>query len=758
MSGLTLDTKQGVLKGGARGPAIVPGKPAESLLLRALRYTDQDLQMPPTGKLDDQVIADFETWIASGAPDPREARAESSAAPSGPKRMTFEEGRKWWSIQPVNELTPPAVKDANWPKQKIDRFVLAKLEENGVRPSPPADPRTLIRRAYIDLTGLKPTFEEVEAFAKDSSPDAYAKLIERLLASPRYGERWGRNWLDVARFGEDFGEPPFPFAWRYRDWVIEAMNRDVPYDRFVKLQLAADLMPNIPRSDLRALGYLGTAPTYHKDGRLSQEVLMTFATDDWDERVDAVGRGILGFTLACARCHDHKFDPISQKDYAGMAGIFASTSNAQRPIFDVDPQVERRFMWAQDRMWELDLRVRYLSDLPGSKPEESAKKVAAMLAEIRSLQAEMNAVKDKYPQIAEYLAWYGTNLPKPRVNKPPVSQGQAKEDPSSPFMDVVYDAALYVDGSDPDLTMLVRKPGEARMLPTYLHGIVSSPGEDVPRHFPALLSKNPDEVFRQGSGRLQLADKIFTDAGPLAARVIVNRVWSWHFGRPLVGTQSDFGSQGEKPSHAELLDDLAARFIANGWSLKWLHREIMLSASYRQSSHPRQEAEQKDPTNHLLWRMNPRRLDIEAYRDSLLQASGNLNEQMYGPSLNLDRDDDNRRTVYGRVSRSNLNTLLRLYDFPDPIQTSPGRDLTITSLQQLFVMNSSFIQKQAAALAKAAEQEPNETARIRTLYRRILARDPDGEEIDYAASYLAHGTVAQYAQILLATNEEVFWP
>jgi hypothetical protein len=757
MSGLVLDTKAGVLKGGDRGVDVIPGKPAESRLLWALRYTDPQLQMPPTGKLDEVVISDFEQWIAAGAPDPRE-----DAAPGGSpvplKGMSVEEGRKWWAFQPVKEMLSPKMQDPAWPRTKVDSFVLAQLEEKGLKPSPPADVRTLVRRAYIDLIGLKPTYREVEEFAADTSRDAYEKLVDRLLASPHYGERWGRYWLDVARYGEDFVEPPTPYAWRYRDWVIEAIGNDVPYDRFVKVQLAGDLMPGTSRSDLRALGYLGTAPSYHKDGRLSQDVLMGFATDDWDERVDAVGRGLLGLTVACARCHDHKFDPIKQTDYAGLAGIFASTSNARRPIFEVDPLVESRYMWAQDRMWELDLRVRYLSDLPGSKPEESTKKVAAMLAEIRRLQAELNDVKDRYPQLAQDVAWYGTNLPKPRVNKPPLSQGQAKQDPRAPFMDVVYDAALYVDGSDPDLTMLIRKPGEGRNLPVFLHGNVSSPGAESPRRFLTVLSKKSGEVFQQGSGRLQLAEKIFLDAAPLAARVIVNRVWGWHFGKPLVGTPSDFGTQGEKPSHPELLDDLSARFIAHAWSLKWLHREIMLSGVYRQSSRPRAGAQQADETNRLLWRMNPRRLDIEAFRDSILRAAGALDETMYGPSVNLDSDQANRRTVYSRISRTSLNTLLRLYDFPDPIQTSAGRDLTTTSLQQLFVMNSGFIQKQAAALAQSVEKEPDDAAKLHSLYRRVLARDPDAQEMDLAMSYLSKGTLAQYAQVLLFTNEEIFWP
>ncbi len=755
MSGLVLDTKAGLLKGGAGGADIVPGRPAESRLLQALRYSDPHLQMPPAGKLDDAVIANFEQWIASGAVDPREDTAQTASA-TPPKGMSIEEGRKWWAFQPVKEIPGPKIKEAAWPLTKADSFLLAKLEEKGLKPSPPADARTLVRRAYIDLTGLKPTYEEVEAFANDSSLNAYEKLIGRLLASPHYGERWGRYWLDVARYGEDFGEPPFPYAWRYRDWVIEAINNDIPYDRFVKLQLAADRMPDAPRGDLRALGYLGTAPSYHKDARLSREVILGFATDDWDERIDAVSRGLLGLTVACARCHDHKFDPITTKDYYGLAGIFASTSAGEQPVFDVDQQTATRFMWVQDRLWELDLRVRYLAELPGTKPDESAQKRVTWLAEMDALKAELAALKD-YPQLAQHVAAYGTNLPKPRVNKPNDLR-QPREDPKEPFMDTVYDAALYVDGTDPDITMLIRKPGEARDLPVFIHGSVNSPGELAPRRFLSVLSKNPDELFRKGSGRLELAEKIFTDAAPLTARVIVNRVWGWHFGKPLVATPSDFGSQGERPSHSELLDDLAARFIAHGWSFKWLHREIMLSAAYRQSSRPRSDAEQVDPTNRLLWRMNPRRLDIEAFRDSILEATGTLSNTMYGPSVNLDAEGNTRRTVYGKVSRTNLNTLLRLYDFPDPIQTSPGRDLTITSLQQLFVMNSAFIQQQAVALAKSVENEPDDAAKLRGLYRRILARDPDAEERDLAMSYLSRGTLTQYAQALLSTNEEIFWP
>jgi hypothetical protein len=327
-----------------------------------------------------------------------------------------------------------------------------------------------------------------------------------------------------------------------------------------------------------------------------------------------------------------------------------------------------------------------------------------------------------------------------------------------PFMNAVYDAAMWVNGSDPDLTLLDYKPAEARDLPVFLHGNVDTPGEAAPRRFPRVLAKTPDAHFKRGSGRLELAEGIFGDAAPLAARVLVNRVWAWHFGQPLVGTPSDFGAQGEAPSHPELLEDLSARFLAHGWSLKWLHREIMLSAAYRQSSNPAAAGENVDPSNRLLWRMNPRRLDVEAFRDSILRASGSLHETLYGPSADLDTPGNMRRTIYAKVSRARLHTVFSLYDLPDPSQHSPARDVTVTPLQQLFVLNSAFLGEQAAILASQVEHEANDTAKVRDLYRRTLARDPDAEELDLALSYLRESSLAQLAQGLLATNEFIFWP
>jgi hypothetical protein len=734
MAGLRLDTKAGLQR--------VTGR-----LVSALRYTDPNLQMPPTGKLPDNIIADFEQWIAAGAVDPRTDSPAPATSPAPLKGMSIEDGRKWWAFQPVHEMPAPVVKDKAWAKTKIDAFILAKLEDKTLKPSPPADPRTLVERAYVDLVGYKPTYEEVQAFVNDKSPNAYEKLLDKLMASPHYGERWGRHWLDVARYAEDnptseATNPGYPFAWRYRDWVIEAFNKDIPYDRFVKLQLAADLMPGAPRDDMRALGYLGTAPIYHKDRRLSQEVVNGFLADDWDERVDAVSRGLLGMTVACARCHDHKFDAILTKDYYGLVGVFASTMRTQRPLFDVDPQTETRYMWMQNRLFDLRYAADLLTD-EASTVVNSAPRVAKWKAEIEALHQEMEPLRSRYPQLVASLDRYWTFAPRPPARP-------AAQPPPQPFMNAVFDAAQDTDGSDPQFTEIIYKPGAPRDFPVLLHGNVATPGDIVPRHFLTVLSSG-DSTFKQGSGRLELADKIFTDSPALAARVIVNRVWEWHFGRPLVATPSDFGMQGEKPSHPELLDDLAARFIAHGWSFKWLNREIMLSAVYRQSSRSRADAEQLDQVNSLYWRANPRRLDVESYRDSMLRAAGTLNEQMYGPSEDLDRPASVRRTVYGRVSRSRLSNVLKLYDFPDPAQTSPGRDQTTTSLQQLFVMNSAFMRQQAAALAKSAGD-------VRALYRKALSRDPSPKELDLAAEYLKNGTLEQYAQVLLSTNEEIFWP
>jgi hypothetical protein len=784
MGGLVLDTKAGMKQGGTGGPVMVPGDPKSSRLLKALSYNETDLRMPPTGRLPDEKIAAFEQWIAAGAPDPREDAPAGAPAVSVKKGIDIESGRKWWAFQPVAPMPEPKLRNKSfarqwtqrqWKDDRIDWFILAKLEQNKLKPSPAADRATLIERASLDLTGLRPTYDEVQAFIADKSPDAYERLIDRLLASPHYGERWGRYWLDVARFGEDnptseATNPPYPFAWRYRDWVIEAINKDVPYNQFVKLQLAADQMPDTPRSDLRALGYLGAAPVYHTDLRLSKDVIETLFTDDWDERVDAVGRGLLGLTVGCARCHDHKFDPILTKDYYALAGVFASTMAAPRPTADVDPETDRKFMYAAVRLFYLSYLANLMNNEPGSKPEDAARESARFTKEMEDVRDSMAFLKDTHPEMWDYLKNLA-KAPRPKtaapqtaavVARPPLPDGAApRRRPGAasdlPFMQSVFDAGVWINGSDPDLTIIDVKPGVPHDMNILPHANVAAPGPLVPRQFLTVLSKG-DSTFRQGSGRLELANRIFSDSAPLAARVIVNRVWGWHFGKALVATESDFGTQGEKPTHPELLDDLTARFMANGWSLKWLNREIMLSATYRQASRPRPDGEAADPTNRLLWRMNPRRLDVEAYRDSLLEITDSLDDKPLGLSEDLDAADNHRRTVYGKVSRGRLNTVLALYDFPDPTMTAPQRDLTTSPLQQLFVMNSPFMQQRAADLVKCVDADPDTTAKVRDMYHRVFDRDPSPKELDFALSYLDKSTLPEYAQALLATNEVIFWP
>jgi hypothetical protein len=761
---LLLDSQAGIAKGGESGPVLVPGNVEKSRLIQALRWTDPEFAMPPKGQLPARQIEKFEQWVKMGAPDPRTGKASGTAAAA--TALSIEAGRGWWAFKPVRESAAPSVKGHDWARKKIDFFVLHELDAKQIAPSPPADARTLIQRAFLDLTGLRPSYEQAEAFANDPSDAAYEQIVEQLLASPQYGQRWGRYWLDVARYGDDnptseATNPPYPLAWRYRDWVIDAINRDVTYDKFVTLQLAADLLPNAPRTDLVATGFLGAGPIYHKDGRLSKDVIENLYMEDWDERVDAVSRGVLGLTVACARCHDHKFDPIATRDYYALAGVFASTVAAPRPLAEVDPQVEKRFMYAAQRLFYTSYLANLMRSEPGTKPKEARQKVEGFIVELDKIEADIADLREKYPALHAHLVKLDRR-PAPYDVKPaakknmPVAKGKGRGAGSTePFFHSVFDAGLWVDGADPDLTLLDVKMGEPRNLNVLPGGNVAKPGALVPRGFLTVLAKG-DPAFQRGSGRLELVERIFTDAAPLAARVIVNRVWGWHFGKPLVDTPSDFGTQGEKPSHPQLLDDLAARFIANGWSLKWLHREIVLSATYRQASRPRPEIAKVDPANRLLWRMNPRRLDIEAYRDCILQATGSLDVRLGGPSSDLDQST--RRTVYGRVSRGRANNLLQLYGFPEATMHSPTRQSTTTPLQQLFVMNSPFMRDQAAALAASLSKDLDVSAKVRAMYHKTLTREPSERELAFASEYLASGTLNDYAHALLCTNEVIFWP
>lgn len=732
--GLRLDSPAGLLKGGDSGAVIAPGKVDESLLIDAIAHAGGVAEMPPDSKLPDRVIADFRQWVEMGAPLPQDKRSDASQTRSA---IDFDKGRQFWSFLPAHERLLPTVADSRWSRNRIDPFILRGLDEHGMRPSPEADRRTLIRRVTFDLTGLSPSSEEVEAFAADEAPDAYERLVDRLLASPRHGERWGRFWLDVARYAEDnpTGEatnkaPRNPHA--YRDWVIKALNDDLPFNEFVRRQLAADLIPGLPRSEIAALGFIGLAPVYHKEPKLSAEVISTIVADEWDERVDTIARGFLGLTVACARCHDHKFDPIGTADYYALAGVMASTQLVERPLVPAEPEAEEKLARLRAEIIDLELRLSYAKEMKGTarKQKEDGSKFDGTIADLEARIKALKAVK-------------------------------AFDGPTAP---AVRDAGLWVDGGDGSWTTLDYRPGASRDLPVFLRGNAANHGPIVPRRLPTVLATGEPKSFGVGSGRKELADGIVGEAASLTGRVIVNRVWGWHFGRPLVTTPSNFGKLGEPPSHPDLLDDLTARFIAGGWSLKALHREIVLSSTYRQSSRGDLAARSADPDNKWLGRANRRRLDVEGWRDAILQVSGALDPTMGGPSGSLEDAGNRRRTVYGRVSRQRIADVLRVFDFPDANRHGEGRDATTTPLQQLYFLNSPFLLAHSARLAnRTFDRQPSPEEFVAVLYRDILLRDPSDAEIDRALRLVeAEGGVdsrdawAVLAQALLISNEFLF--
>ncbi len=731
--GLRLDRRNGVLEGGDSGPALVPGKADESLLMQAVAWTGSVSEMPPDSKLPDRVIADFREWIMRGAAFP----ADSGPVIEKPRPVDIEQGRGFWSFQPVQQRSPGAVSDPTWPRRKLDSFVLSQLDAKGMRHAPEADRRTLIRRLSLNLLGVPPTYAETEAFVADTAPDSYERLVDRYLASPQYGERWGRHWLDIARYAEDHPtsestcKPP-RFPYRYRDWVISALNDDLPFDDFVRRQLAADLL-DVPPSEIAALGFLGLSPVYHKEPKLSAEVISVIVADEWDERLDTVTRGFLGLTVACARCHDHKFDPLKTEDYYALAGVIASTQLVEWPLIKTGPEVAAALTEVQRQIVDVELRFDYA--------KKNRKTAQGDLLDLTTFDEEVRHWEDALHKLKSTPLFEG-----------PIANG-------------IRDAGLWLNGDDPAWTLLDYQPGRSRDLPVFIRGNPANPGKAVPRRFLEVLAPRTSRPFSQGSGRRELAEAIVQDAAPLTARVIVNRMWGWHFDRPLVTTPSNFGRLGDAPSHPELLDDLAARFIASGWSLKWLHREIVDSATWRQSTHSPDNYHDRDPDNRLLWRMNRRRLEAEAWRDSVLATSTELDPTMLGPSVNLDEAKARRRTVYGIVSRQKPADLFRLFDFPDAKRHAENRLPTTTPLQHLYLLNSPFLEQQAEAVVRATLSEKPESIAetASSLFRRILLRDPTGEELTAALGLvqLENGTVPEQnwpilAHSLLATNEFMY--
>jgi hypothetical protein len=746
--GLVLDSLDGMLTGGDSGPAIVPGNPDKSLLVQAIRYTNEDLQMPPNkngGKrLSDAEVASIEQWVKDGA-----VWTGQTAKAKKVRGKITDEDRKWWAFQPLAKVSPPAVTNA-WVRGDIDRFIVTALAEKDLRPAAEASRIALARRLYFDLWGLPPTPEQIQAFVSDSSSDAYEKLVDQLLASPRYGERWARHWLDLVRYADSDGyriDDFRPTAWRYRDYVISAFNSDKPYDEFVREQIAGDEM--LPRKPERmiATGYLRHwIYEYNARDVIGQwNVILNDITD-------TTGDVFLGLGVQCARCHDHKFDPILQKDYYRLQSFFAAI--LPREDIDVATDAERAEFQAKNPKWE-----------------EMTRDIRAQIAELEApwmrkaddiivpkFNEEIRALMDK--PVAGRTAW----------------EHQIAE---LAYRQVTYERyRMKITGDDKErhvgLTKQLAKFDEFKP-PPLPHALVVTDVSAIPP--PIFMPKKPKEPIEPGllsvfdekpmtifsppgltnttGRRTELARWLTDPENPLTTRVIVNRVWQYHFGRGLVGTSSDFGTLGEKPSHPELLDWLARRFVQDGWSFKKLHRLIVTSATYRQASaveslnryivgaanrQPASTVQRfngltADPQNRLLWHFPIRRLDAEQIRDSILAVTGELQLDTGGPPVDTFKP---RRSIYTKVMRNNRDPLLDVFDMPQHFSSTSQRDTTTTPVQSLLLINSQYMLQRARAMAARLQKTnaKSDAELIDTAYRLALGRVPSADELSNATKFL----------------------
>jgi len=872
LGGLQVNSRVALLSGGKSGAAINVGNPDDSLLIRAVMHVDPNLKMPlGSPKLKDNEIADLKYWIQTGAVWP-DGDAKASQAPVGaPKFSITPEQRKFWSFQPIQKPVVPPVKDAAWAKTPIDHFILAKLQENKLTPVKQADKRALIRRAYYDLVGLPPTPEQVDAFVSDNSTDAFAKVVDHLLAMPQYGERWARHWLDVARYADGSGQPDrrpvflgygqardgYANTWRYRDWVAQAFNEDMPYDTFVKAQIAADVMPEKDRAKmLPALGFFGIGPWFTGD----DVVFVEARANERDDKIDVVTKGFLGMTVTCARCHNHKYDPISQKDYYAMAGIFASsgyweynlapettvkgyqdqqkkvkaaeaalqqyadacayrvaeTLTSQMPKYmmavrsvalanpkapkaeldkvaqaeALDPEIFQRwfkYLTTGEKLhpylksWDAMMAKGGGTDAEARKlAEDFRDMVAKVIPEKQGVnQANEEMTRDYKPDANEatvllpgdlmqfelfqykqqmvqkvmdtnhfyvYLDVVRGENDQSYVKKDGIFEFKGKSllrfltpDEKSKLDEMQAEVTKLTKAMPPEYPYLMALKDEAKPenVKLNIRGNAHALGEEIHRGFPAILGKTAGDPlpFVQGSGRAELADAIIQS--PLSARVMVNRIWQHHFGRGIVDSPSNFGMMGERPTHPELLDYLASRFIESGWSMKAMHREIMLSATYQEAYEPSETDHAVDPDNRLLWRANFRRLEVESIRDSMLFVTGNLDERVGGPPQNIRNADFKKRTFYARAART-PDGLLTLFDYPDPNITSEQRSVTNVPLQSLFFMNSDLVNRQADALAARVLQEGgSDENKIQRAYRIVYEREASPAEVQRGLQFLA---------------------
>jgi cytochrome c553 len=741
--GLTLDTREGTRAGGDSGAVVVPGSPEKSKLIQSLKTKDPDLAMPPKGKLPDAVIADFEAWVKMGAPDPRDGKAAT------PKKYEIDlvKGREFWAFRPVARSEIPKTKTQI--TNPIDAFLLAELQKKGLKQAGPADKRTLIRRVYLDLTGLPPSGDAVEAFVADNAPDAFEKVVDKLLASPQFGERWGRHWLDVARYAESSGKTVnvnYPHAWRYRDYVIAAFNADKPYDQFIKEQLAGDLMPGgdakVKAERTVATGFLAIGAK-----NLNEQNGLQFELDIADEQIDVTTQAFLGLTVACARCHDHKFDPIPQKDYYALAGIFRSTETCYGTV---------RFVQSNHPSPTLTLPKD-----SGAMPGTTDTLTAAEKERIEKQIADLNK------QIAEAADPIRTLIPRAQVSllRSKLDSFDADGNPKLLAMGVRDKPAgkggpFGPGGFGPKGGFGGRGSNAIADSPIYDRGEPDKPSASrVPRGTLQVMTSAPLKITPGQSGRLDLANWIASKDNPLTARVMANRVWLHLFGRGLVPTADNFGAGGQPPTHPQLLDYLANSFMQNGWSTKALIKSVVLSRAYQLDSKTDAKNYEIDPENAFVWRMAPRRLDAEAMRDSILAVSGQLSVKPpvgspvakagegpavargpFGGSPAVAAGNDPRntnRSVYLPIVRDNLPDALALFDAPDASLIVADRPTTTVPAQGLFLLNNPFVLRSAEAAAdNLLKGTTTDTERIRAAYLAFYGRPPAEKELAKAETFL----------------------
>ncbi|WP_145026656.1 PSD1 and planctomycete cytochrome C domain-containing protein [Caulifigura coniformis] len=755
---LRVDSRDAIRKGGDRGPAVVPGDPASSWLLIAAAHKDDDLKMPPKAeRLSDAALADLRKWIEMGAPDPRDAASASKLAK-----------KEFWASRPIAEVSPPAVKDGDWSKGPIDQFVLAKLEAEGLAPSPDASRPTLLRRLYFDLTGLPPGPADLARFLQrcdaDGEDASLAAEVDSLLTTAQFGEHWGRHWLDVARFAESSGKEAnitFPYAWRYRDYVIDSVTADVPYDRFLQEQIAGDLLPAANDADRARLwiatAFLAIGPKNLDEGNEPQ-----FTADLIDEQIDTVTRAVLSNSVACARCHDHKFDPFSMEDYYGLAGVFRST----KTYFGTAVSPSNRVGGDPLVLPKVEGQKVLHASIPAKKVEDLKAKLAALRKEEEEKKAaSWKAILEKRDASGIYtlqdalrIFWQTGGI-----------EGELER---------VSDT-----GEALPLTMGAKDATEIKDSPLYERGDVARAKGSVPRAIPASLRfEGCEPIPADQSGRLQVAHWLTSPQNPITPRVFVNRVWHHLIGAGLVKSVDNFGSTGDLPSHPELLDHLASRFVNEGWSLKKLVRQIVLSRTYRQSSQFRRDAFDKDPDNRLVWRAAKRRLTAEAIRDAMLATSGELDParpdgslvgrvigdrpvSLVGLDARLPKDLDGstQRSVYLPVIRDRLPDILELFDFAEPSLVTGERETTNVPTQALYLMNSPFVIARAKAFAgrlQEATSSPDE--QVTQAFQLCFGRDPLPEEKARASAFLSQpvqakdesfGVLEVFCQSMLSTAE-----